>query len=267
MHIAEILAGVGLGRMPRGQPLALAPVGSVPVAPGVELLEVEAGGVVFVWGRATWCFDAGDVVGRRLAAVQLVETGAARHGEVANAFGVTPVTLRSWRRAYATGRTEALAPAKPGPKGASKLTEEKREEIERARAAGASMDDVAAKVGLSRNSVSRALAAGSASAGAHKPGASPAAVARRSTSTALVPASSTALVPLARPAPRPTERQAARSGALVGAAPVICEGASLPLAGALVILPALSATGLLDCAAELYEAAKPAFYGLASLVL
>src|SRR6266508_3279599 len=107
MHLAEVLAGVGMGRMRRGQPLPLVPAGSVSVAPGVDLLEVEAGGVVFVWGRATSCFDAGDVVGRRLAAVQLVETGAARHGEVADAFGVTPVTLRCWRRAYATGGTAA----------------------------------------------------------------------------------------------------------------------------------------------------------------
>ena len=88
-----------MGRMQRGQPLPLTQAGSVPVAPGVDLLEVEAGGVVLVWGRATSCFDAGDMVGRRLAAGQLLETKAARHGEVAAALGVTPVTLRSWRRA------------------------------------------------------------------------------------------------------------------------------------------------------------------------
>jgi hypothetical protein len=94
-----------------------------------------------------------------------------------------------------------------------------------------------------------------------------AAASRGEASTALVPAPSTALVPLARPAPRDAERQAARSGALDGAAPVICEGASLPLAGALVILPALAATGLIECADEVYQPTGPAFYGLASLAL
>lgn len=69
----------------------------------MDLLEVEAGGVVFVWGRATWCWDAGDVVSRRLAAVQMVGTAAARHGEVMAAFGVTDVTLRAWRRSYGQG--------------------------------------------------------------------------------------------------------------------------------------------------------------------
>jgi transposase-like protein len=261
MQLVEVLGGVGLGRMRRGQQLPLAPAGSVVVAPGVDLLEVDAGGVVCVWGRATSCWDADDVAGRRLAAVLTVETGAAGHGEVAAAFAVTPVTLRSWRRAYAAGGVAALAPAKRGPSGPSKLTEDKLKAIATARASGASMDEVARSVGVSLNSVSRALR-----------GMAPAAKAaletsRGPTSTALVPAPSTALVPLAAPLPRDLERQAARAGMLAGAAPVICEGASLPLAGALVILPALSATGLLECAAEVYEPAGPAFYGLASLVL
>ena len=258
MQLAEVLAGVGMGRMRPGQPLPLAPAGSVAVAPGVDLLELDAGGVVFTWGRASSWFDAGDVVGRRLAAVQLVETRAAQHGEVASAFGVTPVTLRSWRSAYASGGTEALAPSKRGPKGPSKLTPDKLREIAGERGSGASMDDVAAAVGLSRNSVSRALARRGA------PDPPPAVPAR---STALVPAPSRALVPLARPEPRTAERQSARSGALSGATPFICEGASLPLAGALVVLPALSATGLLECARDVYEVDRPAFYGLCSLVL
>jgi len=227
----------------------LVPAGAVAVAPGVEVLEVEQGGAVFVWGRAAWCWDAGDVVARRLAAVQLVETRSARHGEVAAALGTDPDTLRRWRRAYGVGGVEALRPAKPGPKRPSKLTEGTVEEIRRRRAEGASMDEVAAAVGVSRNSVSRALAAGD--------GAAPA--------PADVEAG--ALVPLARPEPRSEEREAARCGELAGAAPVICEGASLPLAGALVILPALAATGLLDVADKVYGRARAAFYGLRSLVL
>ncbi|MGH8574813.1 MAG: putative transposase, partial [Gammaproteobacteria bacterium] len=48
---------------------------------------------------------------------------------------------------------------------------------------------------------------------------------------------------------------------------MICEGASLPLAGALVILPALAATGLVGAAAGLYATGRAAFYGLRSLLL
>lgn len=41
----------------------------------------------------------------------------------------------------------------------------------------------------------------------------------------------------------------------------------MPLAGALVILPALAATGLLGCVEQVYGRAKAAFYGTVSLVL
>jgi hypothetical protein len=58
------------------------------------------------------------------------------------------------------------------------------------------------------------------------------------------------------------------------AAPVICEGGSLPFVGSLVILPALVATGLLEAAASVYGLGRAvagvkraAFYGLRSLVL
>ena len=234
--------------MQHGQPLPLAPAGSVTVAPGVELLEVDSGGVVLLWGRAAWCWDTGDIVGRRLAAVQLVDTRSARHGEVMAAFAVADVTLRAWRHDYATGGVEALIPAKRGPKGPSKLSEAKVAEIVEARAAGASMDAVAAGAGVSRDSVSRALA------GQGTP--------------ARVPASSPGVLEaLATPLPRPDERQAARSGSLAEAAPVITQGASLPLAGALIILPALAATGLIEAATTVYSRARSAFYGLASLVL
>ena len=119
---------------------------------------------------------------------------------------------------------EALAPAKRGPKGPSKLTDAKRKEIDAARATGASMDDVAAEVGVSRNSVSRGLA---------KPP-SPPSPSGGPASTALVPAPSMALVPLARPAPRDAERQAARSGALVEA---VAPGLSLGSVRRLVVEP------------------------------
>lgn len=81
------------------EPLPLDPAGSVAVGPAAALVEDDEGGMTFVWGMAAGCWAAGDVVGRRLAAVSLVVTKAARHGEVAQAFGVDTDTLRCWRRA------------------------------------------------------------------------------------------------------------------------------------------------------------------------
>ena len=201
--------------------------------------------MVFLWAMAAWCWSPTDVASRRLAALQLVSTRSASRAAVAVAFGVDETSLWRWQQRYAAGGVAALDPSARGPKRPSKLTEEKVGEITALRSQGMAMAEIAGRVGVSLNSVSRAL---------------------RPAVPVLRPASEE-LVPLARPEPRTEERQAARAGELIEAPPVITQGSSLPLAGALVILPALAATGLLDCFAATYGRAKAAFYGLRSLVL
>jgi len=224
------------------------------VADGVAFLEDANGdGSVFLWGMAGWSWAGGDRAARRLAAVQLVNTKAARQRQVAAAFGVDENTLVRWRALYAAGGVEALVVRRRGPKGPSKLTGAMYAEIASLRSAGLSMEAIAERVGISLNSVSRALRASPASTEVPTPetGAAPGAE----------------LEPLALPVERTAERQAARAGAITEAPPVICEGASLPLAGALLILPALWATGLLDAVEAVYATGRAAFYGLRSLVL
>jgi hypothetical protein len=253
---AAVLVGAGLAGVRRGQPLPLRPAGSVRVSDSADLLENDEGGAVFVWGVAVSCWDAGDVVGRRLAAVQLVATGAATQVEVAAGFGAGEATVQRWTAAWRRAGIDGLVPGRKGPRGPSKLTAEMVAGIGALRAGGASMDAIAEATGLSRNSVSRALAGTG-------PDAAPEAGPTASGNGGGVET----LRPLARPAPRDEERQAARRGELAEAPPVICEGASLPMAGALLILPGLAATGLLACAEEVYGKAKAAFYGVRSLML
>ena len=210
---------------------------------------------MFVWGMAVSCWDAGDIVGRRLAAVQLVATGAATQVEVGAGFGAGEATVQRWAAAWRREGIEGLVPERKGPRRPSKLTAEMVAGIQALRAGGASMEVIAEATGVSRNSVSRALAEAPTKP---EPGAGPPSPGGDSAE---------ALTPLARPAPRDEERQAARRGELVEAAPVICEGASLPMAGALLVLPALAATGLLACAEEVYGKERAAFYGVRSLVL
>ena len=251
-----------LARMSEGPPLPLPRPDAVVVAVGVELVEdAEVGGAVFVWGNAAWCWQPGDGTARRLASVQLVATGAAGQRQVAEAFGVNENTVWRWREAYAAGGVEALAERRRGPRGPSKLTGEKVAEIVAARAEGLSMAAIATRVGVSLNSVSRALKPTAASSSEEAAGT---AAPDEATSGE---ATSEGLVALARPAARTVERQAARSGILPEAPPVVCEGAGLPLAGALTLLPALAVTGLLDVAAAVYDAPRSAFYGLRSLLL
>lgn len=283
-------------RLSQGPPLPVPREDARVVAVGVELVEdTDGAGAVFVWGNAAWCWQARDAAGRRLAAVQMVATDAASQRQVAAAFGVNETTLWRWRSDYDAGGVTALAVQAKGPRGASKLTEAKVAEIVAVRGEGLSMQAVADRVGVSLNSVSRALRGPGASAvpdavpvvasedpaaattadGAYAPDAArdddAVDVVEADGDEVEVASQGCELVALARPVPRTAERRAARAGLLAGAGPVITEGAGLGLAGALTLLPALAATGLLDVAAQVYEpdpaARRPAFYGLEALLL
>ena len=236
-------------------PLPLVPSGSLHVADGVAFLEdAEGNGSVFLWGMAAWSWTARDRAAKKLAAVQLVDSKAARQRQVAVAFSVNEDTLMLWRNAYRSSGVEGLLEQRRGPKGPSKLTEDKATEIRGLRAEGLSLEEVAARASVSTDTVRRAIAE-------NRP-------------VRQEPAETKTLVPLARPADRSPERSAARAGLLVEARPVICEGESLPLCGALLALPGLVATGLLEVASSVYGTGRhvagvrrAAFYGLRSLVL
>jgi hypothetical protein len=250
------------------------------IGDGVAFAEDASGsGGIFVWGQPTWSWDESDPGARRLAAVQVVHAGLCRQRDVAFAFGTNETTIWRWREDYAAGGMGALLPVPHGPKRPTKLTEAKVAEIRALRDAGKTLAEVAQATGVSTFSVRRAIG-----------------------STPIRPARSDedlqsgddnlgndndgdghidddhevvgVLVPLAKPAARTGERAAACGGVLDEAAPVLCAGASLPLVGSLLILPALVATGLLEAATAVYGAGRTvggirrsAFYGLRSLVL
>ena len=233
------------------------PAGAIVVNDGVSLLETDEGGAVFLFGMASWCFEPDDVVGRRLAAVQLVETGAANPTEVAAAFAIEFETLRRWRHRWREAGVTGLSPKRSGPKGPSKLSEEVVAEIARLDADGLGLRAIARTVGLDPSTVRRGLNGTGSSRTSATPAGASVPVVRQGDE----------LVPLTKPAPRQADRVLARWGLLRGAQPMICVGSDQPNAGALLVVPTLVSTGLLDGFEEVFDLDRAAFYSVRALVL
>jgi transposase-like protein len=250
------------------------------VGPSAGLLEGPEVGVVFVFGLATYSYAADDEAGRRLAAVQLVLAKIASAAEVASAFGVSGVTLWTWRRGYTAAGVAGLLRARTGPKGPMKLTEELKARIVELDAVGLTLLKIAAQTGVSTATVRVALGRvtprnrePAAFTLEHDPTEDPREdntadntadgdVADAAGDDVADDAGEGVLVVLARPVPRTAERVAARFGGLVEAPVVITQGAHLPRVGLLLALPALEATGLLEVAEDVYGRMRPGFYGL-----
>jgi transposase-like protein len=257
-----------MARMLSQLPLPLLPPGAAEIAPGVGLLAGEDGGLVAVHGLATFAWDGGDEAGRRLAAVQLVRLRAASQGQVAEAFGVDPATLWRWDQALACGGVAGLVPARRGPKGASKLTPALAARIAGLDAAGQTLRQIAAATGVSTFTVRAAL--GRVRPGGQGPAGD------GDVNQDSVPdqrdsdpvAADEPLPVLPDPVSRDGERALARWGLLgEGAEPVFAPGARYPLAGLLLALPALEATGLLAGARQVYGRLRDGYYGLAATLL
>ncbi|MDO5740828.1 MAG: helix-turn-helix domain-containing protein [Ornithinimicrobium sp.] len=242
-------------------PLPLVPADAVDIGAVAALVEGDDGsGQVYVRGELAYLWGPGDRVGRRLAAVQLMAVGAASGAAVAAGFGIDRETLRQWTRAMEASGTAGLLPGRPGPKGPSKLTPARIAQIRALREAGGSLRAVAEAADVSTDSVRRALAPQAEDAEAEDGEAEEQEEAEVRDEVVQVPV-------LAVPVARAGERSAARAGLLAAAEPVFTPAGRVPLAGLLLSLPALGATGLLDCAKDVYGALPDGFYGLDTMLL
>ena len=271
-----------MARMLTQVPLPLLPHDAAEIAPGVGVVAgPDGGGVVWVHGLATFAWDAGDEAARRLAAVQLVQLKAATQVQVAQAFGVIPVSVWRWARALAGGGVAGLVPAAKGPQRASKLTPQVIERIRELDRHGAGKAAIAAATGVSESSVRSVLrparpAAGSQDADGIPAGQDPAGTDSAGTDAdfadtgmGAAPDPEPEVLPvLPDPVPRDAERALARFGLLgEGAAPAFTPGARYPLAGLLLALPPLAQCGLLDCARQVYGRLRNGFYGLEVMLI
>jgi hypothetical protein len=254
--------------------LQLLPARARSVGPSAGLLEGPEGGVVFVFGLATFSYASADAAGRRLAAVQLVTTKIASLGEVDSAFGVNEATLWRWKQAFGAGGVLGLVTERPGPRRPSKLTKALGARIVKLDATGLTLQQIAAATGVSTATVRVGLGRVTPRDQVHlEPDASvePDLAVEEPRDDAEDDGEDggedAELVVLAAPVPRTAERVAARFGDLVEAPVVITEGAQLPLVGLLLALPALEMTGLLPVASEVFPPMRKGFYGLTAVLL
>jgi len=263
--------------------LPLLPADARPVGASAGLVEGPDGGVVVVFGLATFGYAAGDDLGRRLAAVQLAATKVAAAAEVAAAFGVSGVTLWRWGQDFTRGGVAGLVRDRTGPKGPVKLTGELAARIAALDGQGLSLRAIADRTGVSTATVRVALGRVTPRprATASTEPAWPDIDATDADLVADVDATDADLVAdvdgadvesaglevLAAPVPRLVERAAARAGELIEAPVVITQGARLPLAGLLLALPAVEGTGLLQVAAGVFPPMRNGFYGLRATLL
>src|SRR5665648_328047 len=225
--------------------LDLLPAEACSVGPSAGLPEGPVGGVVVVFGLATFAYAAGDETGRRLAAVQLAATKIAAAVEVASACGVSVATLWRWTAAVSQGGVVGLVRERPGPKGPSKLTGPLTARIVALEATGLTLLQIAAAADVSTATVRVALG--------------------RVAPRGQEPTRPVGLVQdgVVDTVDHDESRDVARAGEPV----VVAEGAHLPLAGLLLGLPALEMTGLLDVAAETFGPMSNGFYGLRATLM
>ncbi len=246
------------------------------------LIEDEHGGRVFLHGNLVYAWAPGQDALRRWSAVQLVRLQVAPLGQVAAAFGVDPTTVWRWGQSLAEDGVAALASDKRGPKGPHRLTAAVITWIHALAAGGATQAAIAEQAGVSTTTVRRAMSMPAPDtttqtvATAHLQGSHPGRGQARVADTEPVPAEpvpaaaapeSPVLPVLPAPVDRSVERVAARFALIEHAAPVFAPAARVPLAGLLLALPALEATGLLACAGRVFGALPNGFYGLDTVLL
>jgi transposase len=246
--------------------------------------------VVLVSGVVVAQYEVTDGMAEAHAMVMLVSSGWADQNEVARAFGCAARTVRRHQRRFEEGGLAALGHASGYPRGRARLAGSRRRWVEQLWAQGHSQREMARRMGVTEKAVRKLLRRWGCTA---PPSAQTEFILSSPEVPAQSPAAASALVPPASgglrqpPAPEftgaaplppavtsdtdPTDRRGDRLLAYLGllddAAPLFGSGASIPRAGVLLALPALMATGIFECAQQVYGGLGTAFYGLRTSLL
>jgi len=241
--------------------LPMHPAGSTAISALVSVLRQDGQVAYFASGVPLFVHADNDATGERIAAIQMIELRLARQSEVSEALGVDRSTLFRQQRKLKSEGVLGVVDKKRGPQGRHRFTEAKRRRVEQSLAGGSSIREAARMVELSEGIVRHALKRGELQyeSGGADHGKSMKGPQERSARA--VQAKGGVAVE------RHGERALARMGQLTEAAPKFESVESVRYGGALLVLPALLAEGLLDAGEKVYGTLRNGFYGLRATLL
>ena len=227
--------------------------------------------VVMVAGVVLAHYATGDRMAEAHAMVSLVEQGWADQSEVARAFGWSARTVRRDQRRYEDGGLAALGQPRGYPEGRARLTVSRRRTVQQLKAQGHSHCEIARRLGVTETAIRKLLRRmGWKEAVAQPPllplERGPASNPKLSAFGGASP-ESCVVSQDADPRDRGADRLLARLGLLEDAPPLFGSATAIPRAGVLLALPVLVASGVFDCAKNVYANIGPAFYGLRTSLL
>ena len=267
------------------------PDGSVAINGCCLLMTAGTKRVVVVSGVPIAQYALGDRMAEAHAMAALVQLGRATQVEVARGFRVSTRTVRRFLQRLVEGGLPALARAGGFPRGRRRLTPSRERRVHALKAAGMSNRAIAARVGVTENAIREQLASRGWTAAESKQGelafearpaqpnlsASPAdapgtpsgGIAGGAQPNLSASREAEPLLPSfdADPSDRRVDRFLARMGVIDDAAPIFRSGTAVQGAGVLLAVPAIAASGVVECAREVYGSIGPAFYGLRTTIV
>jgi transposase-like protein len=252
VHLAREVPAI-----PTQQALTVPPADAHEINAVVAVLERGDQVAYFASGVPVFVHRVDDPVGRRVAAVQLMELGLARQDELSATLHVDRSTLYRQRRKVKTDGVLGVVDGKRGPRGPHRFTAEKRQRVAALLEAGRSIRHAAEQVGVTEGTIRHALRRGELRG---TPRVAPALGPRTRSEQAARAVGGVAVQ-------RYTERALARLGQLTEAAPQFVAAEAVRAGGVLLALPAVLTLGLLDAAQQVYGALKHGFYGLQATLL
>ena len=269
-----------------------APEGTICVNARCLIRTQDGHRVVIVAGVVIAQYALGDPMAEAHAMVSLIDRGWAEQKEVARAFNCSARSARRHQRRFEEGGLPALGRHRGYPKGQPRLPASRTRQVTRLKGRGLSNCQIAACMGVTEKAVRKVLrrigwtesAPAQAPLLSERAGADPklsafpvagppspltSALSASDPKLSAFVSSDVPMVPSMDddPADRRFDRLMACVGVLDDAAPLFRAGVSVPGAGVLLALPALVASGVIECAREVYGSIGPAFFGLRTTIV